>query len=184
RRASGLDALIPHASMPLFMSTPAITFRHEPRTSDADAIRDIVASTGFFHNFEVGVAVELIEERLARGAASGYHFVFADEPGSGRTLGYTCFGPIACTQGSFDLYWIAVHEDQRGRGLGRLLLAETEQRIGLARGRRIYAETSGQPKYEPTRAFYLRCGYREEARLGGFYAEGDDKLVYVKRLGS
>ena len=37
-------------------------------------------------------------------------------------------------------------------------------------------------KYEPTRAFDLRCGYREEARFEGFYAEGDDKLVYSKGL--
>jgi GNAT superfamily N-acetyltransferase len=174
--------------------TPAIRFRDEPRPADSAAIREIVNSTGFFHDFEVDVAVELIDERLARGLASEYHFVFVDDPGSGRTIGYTCFGPIACTVGSFDLYWIAVDDGSRGRGLGRALLAETERRIaagvpdaanagGLIRGRRIYIETSSQPKYEPTRTFYLRCGYREEARFEGFYAEGDDKVVYGKQIG-
>jgi D-alanine-D-alanine ligase len=177
------------------MSTPPVSFRDEPRPPDVAAVREIVSSTGFFHDFEIDVAVELVQERLGRGLASGYFFVFADDPATGRTLGYTCFGPIACTQGSFDLYWIAVHNDSRGQGLGRLLMGETERRIGAGlqgagegggtiRGRGIYIETSSQPKYEPTREFYRRCAYVEEARLRGFYAADDDKLIYVKRLGS
>jgi hypothetical protein len=52
----------------------------------------------------------------------------------------------------------------------------------LAPGRRVYVETSSKAKYEPTRAFYVRCGYAEEARFRGFYAEDDDKVVYVKSL--
>lgn len=182
------------------MTSPTVTFRDEPRPTDAAAIREIVASTGFFHDFEIDVAVELIDERLARGIESGYHFVFAEgcyepraqargeEPcaraqGSSqpRVLGYTCFGPIPCTIGSFDLYWIAVHDDCRGRGLGRALMEETERRLP-ADARRIYIETSSQAKYEPTRAFYERCGYRVEGRFEGFYAEGDDKLVFSKRI--
>ena len=50
------------------------------------------------------------------------------------------------------------------------------------RGRRIYIETSAKPQYEPTRSFYVRCGYVEEARFRDFYAPGDDKLVYGKSL--
>ena len=44
-------------------------------------------------------------------------------------------------------------------------------------------ETSSQPKYEPTRQFYLRSGYTVEAVLKDFYAENDDKVVFVKRFG-
>lgn len=171
--------------------TPEITFREDVRPIDAAAVRDIVASTGFFHDYEIDVAVELVDERLARGLASEYYFVFADDE-SGRTIGYACFGPIACTVGSFDLYWIAVHQDCRGRGLGARIMAEAERLMGrglpgpsgkpVAPARRIYIETSSKPQYEPTRRFYLRCGYREEARFEGFYAPGDDKVVYIKAL--
>lgn len=174
------------------LSPPRVEFRDEIRPGDGAAVREIVASTGFFHDFEVDVAVELVDERLARGLASEYYFVFADEEGTGRTIGYACFGPIACTVGSFDLYWIAVHESCRGRGLGVRLMAAAERAMGaglpgpggkpLAPSRRVYIETSSKPQYEPTRQFYLRCGYREEARFEGFYAEGDDKVVYSKRL--
>jgi GNAT superfamily N-acetyltransferase len=170
-----------------------ITFRDRPRASDAAAVREIVASTGFFHDFEVDVAVELIDERLARGIASEYFFIFADDE-RGRTLGYICFGPIACTVGSFDLYWIAVHDQQRGGGLGRQIVEQMEAQLrrgvenpsGPDRppiiGRRVYIETSSKAMYEPTRRFYLKRGYHQEARFADFYAPGDDKLVYVKAL--
>ena len=49
-------------------------------------------------------------------------------------------------------------------------------------GGRVYAETSGRPLYESTRAFYLRCGYRREAELADFYAPGDAKVIFVKTI--
>ncbi len=50
----------------------------------------------------------------------------------------------------------------------------------FAGGSRVYVETSSRPLYEPTRAFYLARGYREEARLPDFYGPGDAKVMYVK----
>ena len=145
-----------------------------------DAVRDIVASTGFFHGHEIDVAVELVQERLARGPASGYCFLFADL--DGRTVAYACYGLIACTVGSYDLYWIAVHSGFRRHGLGQLLMHAVEDRIAQSGGRRIYIETSGRPQYEPTQRFYKRCGYVAEAVLADFYAAGDPKIVYSKAL--
>lgn len=156
----------------------AVTIRTEPCPADVAAIRRIVQSTGYFHAFEVDVAVELIEERLRRGEASGYHFVFADL--GSETIGYACYGPIACTTGSFDLFWIAVDAAHQGRGLGRQLMRESEVRIAAAGGRRIYIETSNRPQYAPTRTFYERCGYLCEAILKDFYDVADDKAIYVR----
>ena len=111
----------------------SVTLRRDVRAGDPEIVRDITESTGFFYAEEVGTAVELVEERLAKGEASGYSFVFAEE--GKRTLGYACYGPIACTKGSFDLYWIAVHADARGKGLGTVLLDESERLIRAAGGR-------------------------------------------------
>lgn len=157
---------------------PGIELRYEVRPDDVATVRRIVESTGFFYPAEVDVAVELVEERLKRGDASGYHFVFADR--NGRTIGYTCYGPIACTLASYDLYWIALDAAERGRGLGRELQYVTEDLIARRGGQRVYAETSGREQYAPTRAFYERCGYEREATLKDFYAPGDDKVMYVK----
>jgi ribosomal protein S18 acetylase RimI-like enzyme len=158
-----------------------LTFRHQVSDADRATVGDLVAGTGFFTPAEVAVAVELVEERLSRGPASGYEFLFAER--AGQVVGYTCYGPIAATEGSFDLYWIAVEKGRQGGGIGRRLMAETERRIAAAGGRRIYAETSGRAEYAPTRAFYQRCGYVEEARLADFYRVGDDKVIYVKAAG-
>ena len=48
--------------------------------------------------------------------------------------------------------------------------------------RQVYIETSNREQYAPTRGFYLRCGYRQEALLKDFYAVGDDKVIYGKVL--
>jgi len=157
-----------------------LSFREEVLPGDPQAVREIVSSTGFFHDYEIAVAVELVEERLGKGLDSGYLFLFAEQ--GGRVVGYSCFGEIACTDGSFDLYWIAVHNDCRSQGIGGILLEKTEALIAGRKGRIIWVETSGQEKYLPTRKFYLRCGYQEAGVLKEFYAAGDDKVVYAKRL--
>ena len=100
----------------------------------------------------------------------------------GVTAGYACYGPIACTVWSYDLYWIAVDPAHQGRGLGRALVEESERLIRDAGGRRVYIETSGKPQYVPTRGFYERCGYRLDVELAEFYGPGDSKVVYVKAL--
>ncbi|MFH1748528.1 MAG: GNAT family N-acetyltransferase [Planctomycetota bacterium] len=161
-------------------SRPAERFelRDAVRKTDMQAVRSIVASTGFFTPHEIDIAVELVEAHLERGEASGYHFVFADV--DDQPIGYACYGPIGCTLGSFDLYWIVIQAGFRGHGLGRRLLHEVERRVTLAGGRRLYIETSSRELYEPTRRFYERCGYGAEARLEDFYSPDDAKIIYAK----
>ena len=149
--------------------------------ADLAALRRLVREAGVFSATEVELAVSLAESALAEGAeASGHHFVLACQ--GERLLGYSCYGPIDGAQGSFDLYWIVVDPAGQGRGLGRRLLALTEERVRAAGGRRLYVETSGRADYAPTRAFYERAGYRAEARLADFYAPGDDKWIYARAL--
>lgn len=156
-------------------------WRREARESDAAAVEALVRATRVFSEAEVAVARELVEERLKSGAASGYEFVFADDEAG--LLGYACWGPIPCTAESFDLYWIAVRPERHGGGVGRRILALAEQEIGGAGGTRIYVETSTRAAYDPTRAFYERCGYTRAATLDDFYAPGDGKAIYLKVVG-
>jgi len=159
---------------------PQPTWRSALQPADAAAVRALVAETGFFSPQEVEIAVELVEETLARGADSGYAFVFAEL--GGRPVAYSCYGPIPGTQSSFDLYWIVVAPRQQRLGLGKQLLLQTEQLASAVQASLVFVETSGRVQYAPTRAFYERMGYRLEATLADFYADGDDKLIYSKRL--
>ena len=157
-----------------------VCYRGEVTEADVANVRRIVESSGFFSGEEVNIAVQLVEERLRRGGQSGYHFLFAEQ--GGRVVGYTCFGLISGTQRSYEVYWIAVHDTFRGKGIGKELLSRTEREIATRGGRRVYVDTSSRSTYEPTRCFYRRRGYRQEAFLKDFYSPGDAKLIYVKEL--
>ncbi len=162
------------------MDKEQVKFRTDVSYDDPENVREIVASTGFFYDFEVPVAVELVQDALEEGEDSDYHFIFVEV--AGRTVAYSCFGPIACTEGGFDLFWIATHNDFRGEGIGKLLLEETHRSIKELGGRYVIAETSMQDKYLPTRLFYEKNNYDNEGVIRDFYKPGDSKVIYVKRL--
>ncbi len=156
-----------------------VVFRHEVRQEDVETVREIVEATGYFNSGEVLVALELVQDHLVKGAAeSGYYFVFAEL--KGRTVGYTCFGPIPCTVSSHNLYWIAVRPDAQGRGIGQALLRETEKVMRASGGTRSYIDTSFKDQYENTRHFYEALGYRLAAKLDDYYGPGDAKVIYYK----
>jgi GNAT superfamily N-acetyltransferase len=157
-----------------------LTFRTTPEERDITRVREIIESTKFFYDHEVEIAVELVVERLTYGESTGYNFVFAET--DGFTVAYSCFGPIEMSKTSFDLYWIATHKDFRGQGIGRKLLEETCTRSREMGCSILIAETSGLEHYAPTRAFYINNKFDLEARLKDFYAIGDDKLFYTKRI--
>jgi D-alanine-D-alanine ligase len=168
------------AEGPTRVDRSCVALRDTVCPGDVQIVRGLVASTGFFAAAEVDVAVELVQEHLARGGASGYFFIFAEL--RGRTVGYACYGPIACTIGSYDLYWLAVDQALRNCGLGRILVKACEDRVAQLGGRRMYIETAGRELYKPTQAFYQRCGYQVEAVLRDFYSPGDPKIIYSKGL--
>jgi len=155
-----------------------VTWRDAVRESDIEAIRSLVAATGFFSTAETAVAAELVEARVTQGPASGYHFILAET--NGRIAGYACYGPIAGTDGGFDLYWIVVDSQRRRAGLGRALVERAERAMAAMGAKRIYIETSGRELYAPTRAFYRAVGYRKAAAVADFYGEGDAKVIYAR----
>jgi ribosomal protein S18 acetylase RimI-like enzyme len=148
---------------------------------DGPQIHNINASTTVFSPEEVVCVDELWGEYQAQGPEKcGYYFI-VDKEGE-RVLGYACYGPRALTDRTYDLYWIAVDPATRGGGIGKKLLAASEVAIKKLGGRLLIVETSGLPKYEPTRGFYHATGYLHEATLKDFYKEGDDLVIFTKRL--
>jgi len=157
-----------------------LTFRRTVQQEDRVSVVQMCRETGFFHEGEIAVAEELVLERLTKGAASGYEFIFAEL--DGVVVGYACFGLIPCTQSSWDLYWIVVPPRRQRSGIGGQLLKETEEAVRRLGGTRIYIETSGREQYAPTRKFYEKNGYSVAAVLEDFYAPGDPKIIYAKVL--
>lgn len=46
----------------------------------------------------------------------------------------------------------------------------------------VVIETSSKEKYQPTRDFYLRNGYRVEAVIKDFYRVDDHRVIFVKHF--
>ncbi len=157
-----------------------IRFRTNVTVEDLENVREITTSTGFFYDFEIPVAVSLVQDHLDDGEESGYLFVFAEV--EGKTVAYSCYGHIAGTDAGYDLFWIATHNDLRGTGIGKLLLEETHRHAKEMGARYIVAETSSLEKYLPTRLFYEKNNYSNEALIPDYYKPGDGKVIYVKRL--
>jgi len=150
------------------------------KPEDREALHLLLVETGVFRQDEVLIAMELIDTVLDRLDQRDYIIYLYDD--GGEVAGYYCIGPTPATQGTFDLYWIAVKPSMQGKGIGRALNAHAEDLIRSKNGRLVVAETSSQPKYEKTRQFYLSNGYSELARIHDYYRIGDDLVVYGKYL--
>lgn len=156
-----------------------VTLRRS-REEDRDAVVDMVLATGFFHAEEIAIACEVLDEALAHGP-NGHYQSFTAVAGD-RPVGWICFGPTPCSIGTFDIYWVVTSPHLQRRGVGRAMLEFAEARIAERGGRLAVAETSSRPLYDPTRRFYLTCGYHEASRTADFYAPGDAKVLYVKHI--
>lgn len=157
-----------------------IIFRENIIEADKENIRSILAPSSFFSKEEKSIALELAEERLTRGIQSGYSFLFAEYVN--KVVGYICFGKIAGTESGFNIYWMAVRDDLRGRGIGKILLKKTEEIIFNIGGKKVYLQTSSREGYSVTRKFYEKMGYKKEAFLKDYYSDGDGQVIYLKNL--
>lgn len=141
-------------------------------------LETLVRETGLFREAEVRTAVELLDEALD--GDDDYRFLGAFD---GDTLvGYACFGPTPDTLGTFDLYWIAVDRERQGAGVGTHLVTAVEKTLSASGGRLIVVETSSREEYRATRGFYEARGYTKTATIPGYYAKGDDLVIYIKDL--
>lgn len=133
-----------------------------------------------FKPFEVTVALELIDEYLARGNDSGYRILVAED--AGILVGYICYGPTPLTKCTWDIYWEAVLPARQGERIGKKLLKSAEEDIRATDGHLILIETSSSSAYKNTQNYYISNGYQLAARIPDFYAPDDDRLTYSKKL--
>ena len=158
------------------------------RPRDRARVAELLVSTAVFSAEEVDVALQLFDASVGDGVGAGaddahvadYEFTGAFE--DDRLVGYACSGPTPVTEGTFDLYWLAVDAAAQGKGIGTTLVREVERDLRERGARMLLVETSSRPDYSDTRAFYARCGYTEAARIKDFYAPADDRIMLTTRL--
>ncbi|MGZ4886508.1 MAG: GNAT family N-acetyltransferase [Candidatus Aminicenantales bacterium] len=150
------------------------------RPQDKAPVLDLIRATGMFMPGEVIVAEELIDIYLGVPEQKDYRIVVIDGDGREGAAGYLTWGPTPMAEDAYDLYWMAVAPAEQGKGRGKELVRWLEAEVRKLNGRMIIIETSSQPKYHPTRQFYIGLGYKEVARIPDFYKPGDDRVIYAK----
>jgi D-alanine-D-alanine ligase len=146
---------------------------------DIAELTAVAARAGNFSQEETRTVGEMAAESLG---PNPNRYRFLCYVAKGRIAGFACYGPISLTDAAYDLYWLGVDAEHQGQGIGSKLLAEVERGVAAEGGRLLVAETSGTEAYAAARNFYLRHGFYEAGRIEDFYAIGDAKVIYVKRI--
>ncbi len=151
--------------------------------ADTPALVALADATGIFRPDEAEALLRGVLEDLHAGRLGDGHLaqVWADDP-AGPPAGWVYFAPAALADGVWDLWWIGVAPARQGQGIGGELLRFVEAHVRAAGGRLLLIETSSLPALEPTQRFYVKHGYTECGRVPDFYADGDDKVIYAKRM--
>lgn len=148
---------------------------------DRASLLSMLIKTRSFTSAEIDVAMELIDIVLKDQIQKDYQ-IYCMVDDQDQAIGYICYGPTPMTQGTFDLYWIAVDPDFQERGVGSKLLSFLEEVVKAEGGRMILADTSTIPHYEKTQKFYLKNGFQEVARVLDYYHPGNDRVTFCRRL--
>ena len=100
----------------------------------------------------------------------------------GKVKAAAYYVPEPLTDGTWNVLMIAVDPDMHGAGIGTQLMHFIERELTGEGVRILLVETSGALDFKRTRGFYDRLGYEREARIREYYAVGDDKIIFRKRL--
>lgn len=143
---------------------------------DIDGLKTVLDSSELFPS---ELLDDMISNYLENPSSNDIWFTFVDneEPVS---IGYCA--PERLTEGTYNLYAIAVRKDYQGRGIGKQMMLYIEDLLRKKGNRVLLVETSGASGFELTREFYKKCNYTEEAVIREFYSEGDDKIIFWKKL--
>lgn len=148
--------------------------------ADTPILKTLTAETGVFKPHEVEVLQEVLDDYHARPAESEHVAVVAEE--GDCVVGYAYYAPDVMTDRTWYLYWIAVVKNLQAKGIGAQLMRHVEEDVKGKNGRIILIETSSLPHSELTRKFYLKQGYAINAVIKDFYADGDDMVIFRKRM--
>jgi ribosomal protein S18 acetylase RimI-like enzyme len=141
---------------------------------------EMARGTDAFKPIEIQALQEVLDDYHRLNATLGHRAVAFER--DGKTLGFTYFAEAAMTDRTWSLWWIVVERQAQAAGVGGQMLTYVERAVREAGGRQLLIETSSLPKYELTRRFYLKHGYKQVGVVPNYYADGDDMLFFAKRF--
>ena len=129
--------------------------------------------------FPPGMLDEMIEDYLTNPETQNIWFTAELDH---TPIGFGYCAPEMLTEGTYNLYAIGVKNDLHGKGIGRQMMSYLETELKEKGHRILIVETSGGPDLFKTRKFYEDLNYTKEAVIRDFWSEGEDKVIYWKKL--
>jgi len=83
------------------------------------------------------------------------------------------------TPGVYWLGWTYVAPNFQRQGLGSELLDHVIKQVGMLKARKLYLDTSSDPKYTFAMSLWKRFGFCLEGKLKDYYRNGEDYLILV-----
>jgi ribosomal protein S18 acetylase RimI-like enzyme len=151
--------------------------------ADTPALISLADATAIFQPGEANALLGGVLEEFHAGQLGENHLVQVwVDPATDVPAGWVYFAPTARADGVWDLWWIGVDPARHGQGIGASLLIAVETEVRSAGGRVLVIETSAQTMFDPVRRFYAKRGYSECGLVPDFYADGDGKVIFAKRI--
>jgi len=140
----------------------------------------VANSTGAFRADELDVLEDVLVQWSLH---PGRDYILLTEWSDRDLAGFLVYGPTPMTSFAFDLYWMAVAPGHQRKGVGgRLELEMCSALLEQSNDAVIRVETAGRDDYLGQRSFYLSMLYVECGRIPDFYSEGDDLVLYCKKI--
>ncbi len=146
---------------------------------DADGLMKMIEAVGMFPEHELAEVGEMLRGYFDGSLGDDQFWLVDDNEGY---AGAAYYAPERMTEGTWNLYMLAVHPERQGEGRGAALVRYVEQTLAARGERLLLIETLGTEEFAPQRAFYTKLGYEEEARIRDFYVAGGDKVIFRKDL--
>jgi ribosomal protein S18 acetylase RimI-like enzyme len=144
--------------------------------SDLDSLKIVLDSCGLFPSEYLD---DLISDYFHNLDTNEIWFTYVEND-SPISIGY-CI-PEKLTSGTYNLLAIGVSENHQRKGVAVEMMNFIEQKLKTIGARVLIIETSSDDAQIGARNLYQKLGYNQEAVIRDFWNEGEDKIVYWKKL--
>ena len=144
--------------------------------NDIDGLKKVVDSSGLFPSEYLD---EMISDYLNNADTQDIWFTYIDS-NAPTAIGYCV--PEKLTNGTYNLLAIGVSQDSQRNGVATEMMNYIEQQLKQKDGRILIVETSSDNAQIGARKFYEKIGYTQMAVIKDFWNDGEDKIVFWKKL--
>ena len=144
--------------------------------NDLTGLKEVLDSSELFASEYLD---DMISDYFNNSDSDDIWFTYIDND---RPIAIGYCAPEKLTNGTYNLYAIAVRKELQGQGIGKKMMNFIEKLLSDSGKRILIVETSSLDQYALTREFYDKLGYRREAVIKDFWNDGEDKVIFWKKL--